>query len=118
MAFDAAVQSTGRRLHLSRFLSFGSQAAFFHVLAPRHGIAAYSAGQPVTLPPSIGQWTNLWHPLDMLAFAAATVFRLHDGKPPRDVRVDTPASEIVDRVGWLHSCYWESAALLAAVREP
>lgn len=122
VAFDAALGSgTGagderRQLHIKRWITFGSQPAFFHVLAPREGIAHYAAGAPVSLPRTIGPWTNLWHPMDMLAFSAGTVFRLSDGRMPEDVRVDTPASEVVQNRGWLHSAYWTSPVLVAALK--
>lgn len=121
VAFDAALGSgvgaegERRQLHIKRWITFGSQPAFFHVLAPREGIARYAAGAPVALPQSIGPWTNLWHPMDVLAFSAGAVFRLSDGKMPQDVRVDTPASEIMESKGWLHSAYWTSPLLVEAL---
>lgn len=118
VTFDAALGSdvmdgdSLRQLHIKSWVTFGSQPAFFHVLAPRKGIEVYTKGKPVALPATIGSWTNLWHPLDVLAFAAGTVFRLTGGRVPLDVRVDTPGSEIIDRKVWLHSAYWTSPALL------
>jgi hypothetical protein len=122
ITFDAALGSyvpqdgAPRQLHISRWVTFGSQPAFFHVLAPRSGIAPYRPGRPVTLPGTIGKWTNLWHPLDILAFTAGTVFRLSTGQVPKDLRVDTAASEIIDRIGWLHSAYWSSTSLVDALK--
>lgn len=121
VTFDAALGSdvmvgdAPRRLHIRRWVTFGSQPAFFHVLAPRKGIAPYVQGNAVSLPPSIGAWTNLWHPMDMLAFTAAKVFVLSDGAAPQDVRIDTPMSGIVENRGWLHSVYWQSPGLLEAL---
>jgi hypothetical protein len=118
VSFDAALGSdivtdgVRRLLHIKHWITFGSQPAFFHVLAPREGIAHYEPAKPVTLPGSIGRWTNLWHPMDIAAFSAAPVFRLADGSMPRDVRIDTPASEILDSNFWLHSAYWTSPQLL------
>lgn len=124
VTFDAAlgsdVQTDGvaRQLHIKRWITFGSQPAFFHVLAPRKGIETYSTGHPVNLPPTIGAWTNLWHPMDLLAFAAAPVFRLANGSEPSDVRVDSSASDIIDSKGWMHSAYWNSPALLETLLDP
>lgn len=112
---DVLVDGVPRQLHVKRWITFGSQPAFFHVLAPRHGIVPYAPGKLVSLPASIGPWTNLWHPLDVLAFAASSVFRLADGSEPLDVRVDSSASEIVDSKGWMHSAYWESPRLQEAL---
>ncbi|SCD66009.1 hypothetical protein GA0115253_1013223 [Streptomyces sp. Termitarium-T10T-6] len=85
-------------------VTFGSQSAFFHVCDPRGGqVAPYDGGSPVALPPSLGGWTNLWEPLDMLAFAASKVFLLHDGTVPVDLPVRHQASTGM----WTHSAYWE-----------
>ncbi|MFE2476986.1 hypothetical protein [Streptomyces sp. NPDC059389] len=85
-------------------VTFGSQSAFFHVADPRGGqLTTYGGSAPVQLPPSLGRWTNLWEPLDMLAFAASKVFRLHDGTAPVDLRVRHQASTGM----WTHSAYWE-----------
>lgn len=85
-------------------VTFGSQAAFFHVCDPRGGqLTPYEGGAPVHLPASLNRWTNLWEPLDVLAFAASTVFRLHDGTAPVDLPVDHRASTGM----WTHSAYWD-----------
>ncbi|MFF0201325.1 hypothetical protein [Streptomyces sp. NPDC005017] len=90
-------------LWTSSLVTFGSQAAFFHACDPRGGqILPYSGGRPVVLPASLARWTNLWEPLDMLAFVAAGVFRLHDGSSPVDVSVPHAASSGM----WTHSSYW------------
>lgn len=120
--FDAALgsdviqQGTRRRLHMKRFVTIGSQPAFFHVLAPREGIEHYQPGKPVDLPASIAEWTNLWHPMDVLAFITAPVFRLASGQPPEDLRIDTPMSEIMRDNWWMHSAYWESGRLEESLR--
>lgn len=111
--FDAATTGLGGRiLWIGRLATFGSQPAFFHVLAPRYNLPAYQPGRPVQLPASIAHWTNLWHRLDVLAFMARPVFRLADGTSPVEVDVASRASEIVALNGWLHSIYWESQELL------
>ncbi|MGW6788536.1 hypothetical protein [Streptomyces chartreusis] len=58
---------------------------------------------PVHLPASLNRWTNLWEPLDVLAFAASNVFRLHDGTAPVDLPVHHQASTGM----WTHSAYWD-----------
>ncbi|MFF0163708.1 hypothetical protein ACFYRY_40260 [Streptomyces sp. NPDC005263] len=84
-------------------VTFGSQAAFFHVCDPRGGqLAPYGGSMPVGLPASLNRWTNLWEPLDVLAFAASKVFQLHDGTAP----VDLPVSHQASTGMWTHSAYW------------
>ncbi len=74
-------------------VTFGSQAAFFHVCDPRGGqLTPYGGNLPVHLPASLNRWTNLWEPLDVLAFAASKVFRLHDGTAPVDLPISHQAS--------------------------
>jgi hypothetical protein len=116
--FDAAVQpdARGRQLWLKSFTTFGSQAAFFHILDRRRELQRYSRGNPVKLPPSIGRWTNLWDTLDMLAFTAGTVFRLHNDQAPTDVPVEDPLSLLIQEEGWTHSIYWKTEQLLDALR--
>ncbi len=85
-------------------VTFGSQAAFFHVCDPRGGqLTPYGGSMPVPLPASLNRWTNLWEPLDMLAFAASKVFQLHDGTAP----VDLPVSHQASTGMWTHSAYWK-----------
>lgn len=101
IAVDMATASVP--LWTGSLLTFGSQAAFFHVCDPRGGqLAPYAGAEGVTLPPSLGRWTNLWEPLDMLAFAASKVFRLHDGSTPVDIALPHSASDGL----WTHSAYW------------
>lgn len=84
-------------------ITFGSQAAFFHVCDPRGGqLTPYGGSTPVHLPTSLNRWTNLWEPLDILAFAASKVFQLHDGTAP----VDLPVSHQASTGMWTHSAYW------------
>ncbi|OON66922.1 hypothetical protein [Hymenobacter sp. CRA2] len=116
ITFDAAVQK-GNRLHLKSFTTFGSQAAFFHIVDRRTTLDVYSSGQPVKLPDTIGRWTNLWDTADLLAFTASTVFRLHDGSKPKDIPVLDPLSRIIDEKAWMHSVYWGTQELLHAIRD-
>ncbi|MCC3159871.1 hypothetical protein LJ737_21700 [Hymenobacter sp. 15J16-1T3B] len=116
ITFDAAVQKDNP-LHLKSFTTFGSQAAFFHIVDQRRTLDVYRQGQPVTLPATIRRWTNLWDTADLLAFTASTVFRLADGSRPQDVPVLDPLSRIVDEKAWMHSVYWGTQELLQAIRE-
>ncbi|MFE1250973.1 hypothetical protein [Streptomyces sp. NPDC058735] len=71
-------------LWTSSLLTFGSQAAYFHLCDPRGGrLAPHTGHEPVDLPDSLARWTNLWQPLDVLAFPVSRVFRLADGTSPR-----------------------------------
>lgn len=84
-------------------VTFGSQSPFFHVCDPRGGqLRPYTDGTLVRLPPSLGAWTNLWEPMDPLAFIAAKVFRMHDGSAP----IDLPVSHLASSGLWTHSAYW------------
>lgn len=84
-------------------VTFGSQSPLFHVCDPRGGqLRPYEDGARVALPASLGAWTNLWEPLDVLAFIAAKMFRMHDGSAPVDVPVAHLASSgHVDALGLL-----------------
>ncbi|ARZ71707.1 hypothetical protein SMD11_6131 [Streptomyces albireticuli] len=100
-------------LWTSSLLTFGSQAAYFHLCDPRGGrLPAYAGGGPVPLPPSLARWTNLWQPLDVLAFAASRVFTLDDGTPP----VDVPLAHSASAGLWTHSVYWDLPELAHAIR--
>ncbi|MFD8161046.1 hypothetical protein [Streptomyces malaysiensis] len=99
-------------LWTSSLVTFGSQAAFLHACDPRGGqILPYSGSRPVVLPPSLARWTNLWEPLDMLAFVAAGVFQLHDGSAPVDICVPHPASTGL----WTHSAYWDLPSVASEI---
>lgn len=80
-------------LHMDAFITMGSQPAFFHLLDPRQGVAEFD-GEPVTVPATIGRWTNIWDEYDMLGFATDEVFHLHDGTTPLDVRVRATRSRL------------------------
>lgn len=113
ISFDLAVAGEPR-LSIRRLITFGSQSPFFHILDPRGGsLAAYEPSSPCTLPETIGGWTNLWEPLDPLAFIASKVFRLASGQPPVDMQVRHLASSKL----WTHSAYWRSHELVTTARE-
>ena len=90
-------------LWIRRLVTFGSQSPFFHVCDPRGGVLTEYTGTPVPLPASVGAWTNLWEPLDPVAFIAARVFRLADGSAPIDIEVPHLASSGL----WTHTDYWK-----------
>lgn len=111
VAFDMATTDRAP-LHIRRLVTFGSQAAFFHVCDPRGGgLAGYDGSTLVRLPPTIGGWTNLWEPLDVVAFIAAKVFQLHDGSPPDD----RPVGHLVSSGFWTHSSYWGLDSVAKAI---
>ncbi|MDH0090314.1 hypothetical protein N7373_02560 [Achromobacter mucicolens] len=119
VAFDAAVKplSEDKRLWIKSFVTFGSQAAFFHIVDPRlPELRAYRRNAPVELPASIARWTNLWNPMDLLAFTAGTVFRLADGSTPLDICVQDSASELLAKNEGPHTAYWASDELTHAVQ--
>lgn len=110
IAFDLAVSDTP--LWTRSLLTCGSQAPFFHVVDGRGGLLDNYTGAAQQLPPTIGEWTNLWEDLDPLAFAANRVFTLHDGQRPADVRTRHLASSGL----WTHSSYWQSRELIDTVK--
>ena len=121
VAFDALLglfQQDGqsRPLHIKKLVTFGSQVAFFHIISPREGLDLYTTGHPVTLPLAVNSWTNLWHPMDLLAFITAPVFKFSNGSSPSDIRVDAPMTTVFESFGWMHSVYWKSDALLKAIK--
>lgn len=110
VTFDAAV-NRARRLWINGYVTFGSQPSLFHVLDPRD-IPPFVPPLPLTLPASIRRWTNLWEPMDPLAFLTAPIFRLSDGSSPLDVRVRHLHQSGV----WTHSSYWTLGELVSAVQ--
>ncbi|CAM5651176.1 hypothetical protein [Streptomyces purpurascens] len=101
-------------LWTSSLLTFGSQSAYFHLCDPRGGqLSPYAGHEPVSLPNSLARWTNLWQPLDVLAFAASRVFRLADGTSPVDLALPHAATAGL----WTHSVYWSLPELASAISE-
>ncbi|POX51695.1 hypothetical protein C3489_19715 [Streptomyces sp. Ru71] len=101
-------------LWIEQLITFGSQPAFFHVCDPRGGrLLPYSGHAPVRLPASLARWTNLWEPLDMLAFAASKVFQLSDGSSP----IDRPVPHAASTGLWTHSAYWGMPDVATAIAE-
>lgn len=117
ISFQAATSSQGgRRLYMNGFVTFGSQAPFFHVLDPKgSSLSPYDPGTPVEIQDSIRKWTNLWEPLDPLAFIASKVFVIGPAtlrRPP----VDTPTRHLASSGLWTHSSYWSSDDLVEAIQ--
>lgn len=92
VTFDMAC-SKANPLHLDALVTLGSQPAFFHLLDPRQGVAPFE-GEPISLPSTIGRWTNVWDEYDVLAFASGEVFTLSDGSAPLDVRIRATRSRL------------------------
>jgi len=114
--FDMAVAGQPV-LHLDHFVTCGSQPSFFHVIGgtPTQ-LAPYRQGRPTTLPETIGAWTNFFVPLDLWAFIAEPVFRLHDGGRPKDVEVH--GERRADRL-FRHAArhYWRHPVVVEGVRK-
>ena len=83
ISFDMAT-TEHEPLYIDQFITLGSQPSFFHLLDPRSGKLPAYEGEPITLPETIGKWTNIWDELDLLAFGVRDLFRLHDGTEPID----------------------------------
>ena len=112
IAVDIATKETP--LWTSALVTFGSQSPFFHVCDPRGGqLVPFREGQLVQLPASLRSWTNLWEPMDPLAFIAAKVFRMHDGSVPVDVEVP----HLVSSGLWTHSAYWQLQPVAEAIQQ-
>lgn len=88
-------------IHMRRFVTFGSQSAFFHVIQPI-GLVPEFLGKPVPVPATIGSWLNVWEPLDPLAFLAQKVFVLASGGSLEDRALPHDP----DGGFWTHSAYW------------
>jgi hypothetical protein len=111
IAFDLATSDDP--IWVRTLVTFGSQPSFFHVCDPRGGKILRYNGSAVTLPKSIDAWTNLWEPLDLLAFVAEPIFKLHDGSPPKDAEVEHLASSGL----WTHSAYWHLDEVVRRIQE-
>ena len=117
ISFDMATAETDA-LYIDRFVTLGSQPAFFHLLDPRSARVPAYDGRPVMLPETIRAWTNIWDELDMLAFGVRELFRLYDGRVP----IDRPVrcySDVVRGVGMMqsHLGYFTRRSSLKAITE-
>jgi hypothetical protein len=110
IAVDAATRALDP-LWIRGLVTLGSQSSFFQAIDPRAPLAPYMPDCPVVLPPTIDRWTNLWEPLDPLAFIAANVFQLASGKAPLDVAVE----HFVTYGIYVHGIYWDTPELEVAL---
>jgi hypothetical protein len=53
--------------------------------------------------------------IDLLTFAAGTIFRLEDGRKPLDIPVKEPISVLLEEKLWLHSVDWKTPELKNAL---
>jgi hypothetical protein len=116
VAFDIAVDGHPR-LHVDQLVTCACTAPYFHVIGcSPHSLPHHVPGEAVTLPDSIGAWTNFYLPLDPWGYLTAPVFRLADGSAPVDIEVHTGDRE--DRImrhGAAH--YWNHPLVVRAIRE-
>ncbi len=106
VAFDAANRARNS-LYINKFLTFGSQSAFFNVVAPRHVLPLYRHGHSIELGETIGQWVNLFEPMDFLAFAASPVFSMANPDALKDKMIAHRFSYGI----YTHSIYWQTDEL-------
>jgi hypothetical protein len=114
IAFDAAVSPALQpNLRIRHLITFGTQVSAFHVFDHLgRGLPAYVPPTPVDVPAVIGTWTNLWEPMDPLAFRMSKVFRLADGEIDEDF-----VPHLISAGVWTHSAYWTSDELRQAVTD-
>jgi hypothetical protein len=114
IAFDLAVGADP--IFWSALVTFGSQSAILHVLDPRNptSLAKFQPDpyQPVSLPATIGKWTNLFEPWDPLAFFASRVFNGAN----RSRIVDIEIAHLDSSGLWTHSVYWTNDDAIRAIR--
>ena len=115
IAFDLAVGPDP--IHWSALVTFGSQSSILHVLDPRStgSLTKYDPDPytPVKLPPTVGKWTNIFEPWDVLAFFASKVFDGESKKRIVDIEIPHQASSGL----WTHSVYWTDENAIEAMRE-
>lgn len=116
IAFDMAVAGD-RRLHINHLFTCATQTPFFHVIGCSPvTLDPSGAGEPVTLPSTIGRWTNFFVPLDPWAYSAAPVFTLADGSSPHDVEVH--AGNRDDRIGTHRARhYWNHPVVVKTMQQ-
>ncbi len=115
IVFDMAV-SGKPALHIRNLFTCASQISYFHLVgcSPR-AIDPTGSGPHVTLPPTIGRWSNFFVPLDPWAFLAAPLFTMSDGQDPADIEVfgDTGARVMTHAASY----YWSHPIVRGALRE-
>jgi hypothetical protein len=99
-------------VYAESIVTFGSVWSLLHLWHPYGAVPPYR-GEPVRLPETVRRWTNLWEPLDLMAFLAAPVFVQHGGAPPSDVELRRGYAKTL----FTHSVYWESPQLLAVLTD-
>lgn len=85
IAFDMAVRQDNP-LHYRQLITLGSQSSFLHIMDPRPGLAPFD-GEPVVLPDTIKAWNNIWDDYDVIAYGVHDIFRLANGRPPKDKHI-------------------------------
>lgn len=116
IAFDMAV-SQQAPLHIDNLVTLGSQPALFHLMDPRPGVLPAYEGEPIALPPSLRQWTNIWDEFDILAFGAGEVFRLPDGSSPHEEPVRCYYTALEGAAFMMsHLGYWQKKPAIKAVK--
>lgn len=116
VAFDLAIDGHPR-LAIDEWISCACTAPYFHVIGCSPAtLAPHVPGGRVTLPATIGNWTNFFVPLDPWGYLAAPVFQLADGSSPSDMEVYTgDRRDRVLRHGASH--YWNHPLVIDTVRE-
>ena len=117
ISFDMATAEEDP-LYIDNFITMGSQPGLFHLLDPRSAVVPPFEGERVTLPETIGRWTNIWDEYDIVAFGASDLFRLHNGTVP----VDRPVRcyrDLVRGAGMMqsHLGYFKRRSAVVAVTE-
>jgi hypothetical protein len=120
IAFDAAVSPALQpNLYIRNLITFGTQVSAFEVFDHAgRGLPAYvpstqeTRSMPVELPNTIASWTNLWEPMDPLAFRMSDIFNLARGEI-KEVFVP----HLVSAGLWTHSAYWTSEELGRAIAD-
>lgn len=115
VAFDLAIDGHPR-LVIDEWISCACTAPYFHVIGcSPAALAPHVPGGRVTLPATIGNWTNFFVPLDPWGYLAAPVFELADGSLPSDMEVYTgDRHDRVLRHGAAH--YWNHPLVIDTVR--
>ena len=95
ITFDMAMKE---QLWIGKFITMGSQAAFFHQL-----VQSSSFSKP--LKPTIKTWHNFYENLDALAYKASKFILFDEKTRPIDIPI------YCKRV-LTHGCYWENETVL------
>ena len=117
IALDAAARAEDH-VSIATFITFGSQASWFHAIRPRGALARYD-GIPVPIPTHrIKRWVNIWNPDDPLAFLMRPVFRA-----PSTMPEPGPGERVVEDVRGpadlsdFHGMYWRDPTVVGIIRD-